>query len=64
MALERIIAEEADHLPVLEDDRLVGICTRTDIVRSRTRQFEHERAQRGWRPKFRSAARSAKAIKP
>jgi H+/Cl- antiporter ClcA len=56
MALKLILEEEVDHLPVLEDDRVIGICTRTDIVRSRTRQFEHERAQRGWRPRFRSPA--------
>ena len=55
-ALQRILEEEVEHLPVLVRDRLVGICTRTDILRARRRQFEHERAQKGWRPRFRSSA--------
>jgi CIC family chloride channel protein len=54
-ALQRILEEEVDHLPVLVGDRLVGICTRTDILRARRPQFEHERSQRGWRPRFRSS---------
>ena len=47
--------EEIERLPVVAGDRLVGICTRTDILRARRRQFEHERAQKGWRPRFRSS---------
>ena len=54
--MQRILEEEVEHLPVLVGDRLVGICTRTDILRARRRQFEHERAQKGWRPRFRSSA--------
>ena len=30
-----ILDEEVDHLPVLDDDRLVGMCTRTDVLRAR-----------------------------
>lgn len=49
-ALERLLAEEVEHLPVLEGGRLAGICTRTDVLRARRRQFEMERRQPGWRP--------------
>ena len=48
-ALDRMLAEDIEHLPVLEDGRLVGICTRTDILRARQRQLEHERLQPSWR---------------
>jgi CBS domain-containing protein len=39
---------------VLEDGKLVGICTRTDILRARERQLELERAQPGWRRNHRT----------
>lgn len=48
-ALQRILEEEVEHLPVLENGRLVGICTRSDVLRTRRRQFELERRQPGWR---------------
>jgi CBS domain-containing protein len=49
-ALQLMLEEEVEHLPVVDDGRLVGICTRTDILRARRRQLELERAERGWRP--------------
>ncbi len=49
VALERILEEGVDHIPVLDGDRLAGICTRTDILRARERQLEYERAEPGWR---------------
>ena len=55
--LERITEENVDHVPVVEGDRLVGICTRTDLLRARSRYLEHERPQPGWRPQFRRAPR-------
>jgi len=48
-ALEHIVEEGVDHIPVLEGGKLVGICTRTDILRARQRQLDYERAQPGWR---------------
>jgi len=36
--------------------RLEGICTRTDILRARMRQFDQERRQEGWL-RVRAAAR-------
>jgi H+/Cl- antiporter ClcA/CBS domain-containing protein len=55
--LERIMEEGVDHVPVVEHDQLVGICTRTDLLRARSRYLEHERRQAGWRPQFRRAQR-------
>ena len=55
--LERITEEGVDHVPVVDHDRLVGICTRTDLLRSRSRYLEHERPQAGWRPQLRRARR-------
>ena len=50
--LERITEDGVDHVPVVDHDRLVGICTRTDILRARSRYLEHERPQAGWRPRL------------
>jgi chloride channel protein, CIC family len=47
-ALHTMLDEEVEHLPVVEEGRLVGICTRTDILRARRHQLERERPQRGW----------------
>lgn len=49
-ALHRMIDEEVDHVPVIEDGRLVGVCTRTDLMAVRSRQLDLERHQPGWRP--------------
>ena len=50
-ALERMLQEEVDHLPVVTPDgHLQGICTRTDVFKARRRQWELERRQPGWRP--------------
>jgi len=48
-ALHLILQEEVEHLPVVAGGRLVGICTRTDLLRTRLDQLEQERAQPGWR---------------
>ena len=49
LALQLMLDEAVDHLPVLDDDgRLVGICTRTDVLRARHRHLLHERRERGW----------------
>jgi H+/Cl- antiporter ClcA len=56
--LNVMLQEEVDHLPVVDDaEQLVGICTRTDVLRARRRQLELEQRQPGWRPPFRRAAR-------
>ena len=54
-ALERIVDEEVEHLPVLDDDRrIVGMCTRTDILRARGRHLAAEQSQQGWHAAWRS----------
>jgi CBS domain-containing protein len=45
-ALQRIVEEGIEHLPVQDGDRLVGICTRTDLLRVRAPQFASERHDR------------------
>jgi len=42
-ALQRIVEEGVEHLPVVDDDGLVGVCTRTDLLRVRAPQFASER---------------------
>jgi len=43
------MAEEGvTHLPVLENGLLVGMCTRADIVRSRSDELALERLDEGW----------------
>jgi len=48
--LEQMAAEGVDHVPVIDDgQRLVGICTRTDLLRTRANRLAHDDAQAGWR---------------
>jgi CIC family chloride channel protein len=42
-ALETIVRERVEHVPVVDDGCLVGICTRTDVLRARARQINEER---------------------
>jgi H+/Cl- antiporter ClcA/CBS domain-containing protein len=46
-ALRLMVDEAIEHVPVVEADRLVGICTRTDLLKVRRRQYELERPQDG-----------------
>jgi CBS domain-containing protein len=45
--LERMLEDQVDHVLVLDGDELRGICTRTDLLRVRERQFAQERRQPG-----------------
>ena len=45
VALERMLSGGFNHLPVVEGDRLVGMVTRTNLVRARLREVEMERRQ-------------------
>ena len=55
-ALGRILQEQVEHLPVIDGDRLVGICTRTDIMSARRKQWDHEQTEPGWRLRRRGAS--------
>ena len=53
-ALETIIDEEVEHLPVIDEDRrIVGMCTRTDILRARSEHRVAEQHQLGWHAAWR-----------
>ncbi len=47
-ALERMVHEEVRQLPVTAGGRLVGLCTRFDVLRVSETQAEGEAAQPGW----------------
>jgi H+/Cl- antiporter ClcA len=49
-ALEQMLQAEVDHVPVVDGGRLVGICTRTDVLRARADALAHDRLERGWVP--------------
>jgi CBS domain-containing protein len=44
-----MLEEEVEHIPVIAGGKLVGICTRTDVLRARRRQLESERREPGWK---------------
>ena len=47
-ALHKLLEEDIGHLPVTKNGVLVGMCTRTDILQARMRQFDRELLQQGW----------------
>ncbi len=47
-ALETMVHEDVRQLPVVIDGRLVGVCTRLDILRVSEVQAESEAVQPGW----------------
>jgi H+/Cl- antiporter ClcA len=50
-ALRVMVDEGVEHVPVVDaDGRLAGICTRTDLLKVRRRQFELEEVDRRARP--------------
>jgi H+/Cl- antiporter ClcA len=49
-AMGVMLDEGIEHVPVIADGRLVGICTRTDLMKLRADQREHERPQPGFHP--------------
>ena len=46
--LQRMLENQVDHVPVLDRDRLVGIVTRTDLLRARHRLAAADERQPGW----------------
>jgi H+/Cl- antiporter ClcA len=47
-AMQRMAEEDINHLPVVDDGLLVGMCTWADIVRSRSDELALERLEPGW----------------
>ena len=53
-----MVDEHVEHVPVIDTDRiLVGICTRTDLLKVRRRQLELERRQAGIATRLRATRR-------
>lgn len=51
-AVLRVMLDESiEHVPVLEDGKLVGICTRTDLLKIRRRHNDLEERQAGLTPR-------------
>ena len=44
-----MLEDEIEHVPVVDGGRMVGICTRSDILRARRRQFTRDVLEPGWR---------------
>lgn len=67
-ALSRLADEGVDQLPVVDSGRLVGICTRTDVLRVRSRHLAQERPRGvgslrgpgGWPARRRGARRRSR----
>ena len=60
-ALQLMLQEGVDHLPVLQDGQLVGICTRADVLHVRQRQLDLEMQQAGWKLRRRRKAATISA---
>ena len=44
----RLLDVGADMALILDDERLVGVCTRTDILKPHRAQLDHEQRAAGW----------------
>jgi CBS domain-containing protein len=53
--LHVMLDEHVEHVPVVADGAIVGICTRTDLLKVRRGQRDLERTQRGASPMPRRA---------
>jgi hypothetical protein len=58
-----MVDEGVEHVPVVDGGRLVGICTRTDLLEVRRRQFRLERPQAGAGARL-ALARRVERVRP
>jgi CIC family chloride channel protein len=64
-ALERIVDEEVEHLPVVDaDGHIVGMCTRTDVLRARRQHLDAEHSEAGWHEAWRRRRSSRRQSPP
>jgi CIC family chloride channel protein len=62
-ALRVMVDEHVEHVPVVDDDgSLIGICTRTDLLKVRRRQLDLEQVQAGVAPLRRIQRRSVQRL--
>jgi hypothetical protein len=47
-ALQRMVDQGVDQLPVTEHNRLVGVCTRADVMAAQLRPLALEQREQGW----------------
>ncbi|MGH8913841.1 MAG: chloride channel protein [Acidimicrobiia bacterium] len=57
-ASELMLEEAVDHLPVVVDGRMIGMCTRTDLLKAQGRMMAAESPEAGWRPRRSRQSRS------
>jgi len=58
-AIALMADRHVDSIPVVDDQRLVGIVTRTDVLRPQVDHLAHERTQPGWLTGIRLRGRAA-----
>jgi H+/Cl- antiporter ClcA len=56
-----MVQESVEHVPVTDAGKLIGICTRTDLLKVRRSHFELERRQDGFAARL---ARPADSVRP
>ncbi|MCW2551259.1 MAG: hypothetical protein JWR78_1040, partial [Mycobacterium sp.] len=57
VVVQVMLDEMVEHVPVVDDGALVGICTRTDLLGIRRADLQHEQAQPGLRWRQRGLSR-------
>jgi CBS domain-containing protein len=59
-ALALMLDDGVDQLAVIAGDEVVGVCSRSDVLRARVRQLDLERTERGWLASTRIPRRRAR----
>lgn len=60
-ALQLMLDEDVDHLPILDPNRhVIGICTRTDVLAAHDRHFLLDQRQQGWMERITASSRGGR----